>query len=359
MNNNNKQLIFSILFFLLATTQLAFAQEIALQPNHPERYVVQKGDTLWDISGKFLQHPWYWPEIWQDNPQIKNPHLIYPGDVLALVYVDGKPYVTLDSRGKRTLKLSPETRVEELDQAIPTIPLDIIHPFLTGNRVLSKDVLRTAPYIVGIADNHMSAGADNSIFVKGIDNDSKHEQYAVYKPGTIYKNPARPREVLGYEAVYLGEGIVEQYGHPSTIYLQKSRAEILLGNQLLPVDTEETFDAHLIPKPSTAARPGSIISVMTNALDTGVNMVGAMDVVVIDMGMDDGVETGDVFNIYQRGRIVADPHQRNNKIKLPDIKAGNLLVFRPFARVSYALVMDAQNHLNIGDVVRSPYQQAQ
>ena len=359
MKNNNKIFIFSVLFFLLTTMQLAVAEEIALKPDHPQRYVVQKGDTLWDISGRFLQQPWYWPEIWQDNPQIKNPHLIYPGDVLALVYIDGKPYVTIDSRGKRTVKLSPETRFEDLDTAIPTIPLDIIHPFLTGNRVLPRDALRNAPYIVGISDNHVSAGADNSIYVKGIENDTKYNLYAVYEPGTIYKNPASPREILGYEAVYLGEGVVDHRGHPSVIYLQKSRAEIVVGDYILPVDADRTFDANFLPKPSTAARPGSIISVMTNAVDTGVNMVGAMDVVVIDLGLDDGVEVGDVFNIYQRGRVVSDPHKRNNKIKLPDVKAGNMLVFRPFERVSYAIVMDAQKSLKIGDVVRTPYQQAQ
>jgi hypothetical protein len=357
MKNNNKLFIFSILFFLLTAIQLSFAEEIVLQPNHPERYVVQKGDTLWGISGTFLQKPWYWPEIWQDNPQIKNPHLIYPGDVLALVYVDGQPYVTIDSRGKRTVKLSPEARVEALDMAIPTIPLDIIHPFLTGNRVLPKNIFRTAPYIVGIAGNHMSAGADNSIYVIGIDNETKYSRYAVYKPGTIYKNPARPREALGYEAVYLGEGVVEQYGHPSIIYLQKSRAEIVIGENVLPVDTNKTFDTNFMPKSSTVSRPGNIISVMTNALDTGVNMVGAMDVVVIDIGLDDGVEVGDVFNIYQQGRVVADPHKRSNKIKLPDVKAGNMLVFRPFERVSYAIVMDTQKTLQVGDVIKSPYNQ--
>lgn len=355
--NNNKFFIFSVLFFWLTAMQLSFAEEIPLQPNHPDRYVVQQGDTLWDISGKFLQNPWHWPEIWQDNPQIKNPHLIYPGDVLALRYTDGKPYLTIDSRGKHTVKLSPSIRVEDLDNAIPTIPLDIIHPFLTGNRVLSKNILATAPYIVGLADNHVSAGADNSVYVKGIDSEAKFSRYAIYKPGSIYKNPARPREVLGYEAVYLGEGEVEHYGHPSVIYLQKSRAEIVIGDYAVPVEIDKTFDANFIPKPSTAARPGSIISVMTNALDTGVNMVGAMDVIVIDMGLDDGVEVGDVFNIYQRGRIVSDPHRRNSKIKLPDMQAGNLLVFRTFDRVSYALVMDTQQTLKIGDVIRSPYSQ--
>lgn len=360
MKNNNK--LFSLMVFVFLFTAASFAWagahsgkgNIKLKPGHPEQYTVQKGDTLWDISGKFLNRPWYWPEIWQINSQIENPHLIYPGDVLRLVYIDGKPFITRNKYGKRTVRLSPETRIEELNRAIPTIPLDIIDPHLTKNRILNVGEYPSSPYIVGINDSHMSAGADNSIYVMGIDKESTDTAYGIYRRGKAYRNPANKKEVLGYEAIYLGEGFLERKGSPATIYVEKSKAEILKGHRTIPIDRDKIVDANFLPKASTANRHGSIIGVLTSGMQPGVSMVGAMDVVIIDLGLDDGAEAGDVFNIYQKGETVKDPIRKNKMVKLPNEISGNLMIFRPFKRLSYALVMDAQTMLRVGDVVKSP-----
>ncbi|MCU7938026.1 MAG: LysM peptidoglycan-binding domain-containing protein [gamma proteobacterium symbiont of Bathyaustriella thionipta] len=357
MKNINKLLSLAIFALLLSTASFVLAEEVAveLKPGHPQQYTVVKGDTLWDISGTFLKKPWYWPEIWHINPQIENPHLIYPGDVLKLVYIDGKPYITRSKYGKRTVRLSPETRIEELDRAIPTIPLDVISPYLTKNRILNAREYSQLPYIVGINDEHMSAGANNSIYVMGIPEDSNDEIYGIYRRGKAYKNPANKKEVLGYEAIYLGEGTMERQGSPATIYVEKSKAEILRKHRVIPINRDKVIDASFMPRASDLKRPASIIGVLTSGMQPGVNMVGAMDVVIIDAGLKDGIEKGDVLNIYKKGLLVKDPIRANKKVKLPNEINGNLMVFRLFNRLSYAIVMDAQSTLRVGDVVQSPF----
>ncbi len=358
---NNKTLlsiIFSVLMAaLLSSPVLAETQEnkVELKPGHPQQYTVVKGDTLWDISGKFLKKPWYWPEIWQMNQQIKNPHLIYPGDVLSLVYIDGKPYIK-HHRGKRTVKLSPKTRIEDLQQAIPTIPLDIIAPYLTNNRIISARAYNSAPYIVGINGNLLSAGADNKVYVMGMNKDAvKASRYGIYRTGSIYRDPARPEHILGHEAIYVGEGTLERKGDPATLYIQKSKAEILKGYRVIPVNEDTIVDANFLPQPSRVQRPGRIVGVLTSGIQPGVKMVGALDVVIIDIGLDDGVETGDVFNIYKKGPVVKDQIHYNTQVKLPDEINGALMIFRPFKNLSYALVMEAQSALSVGDVIHSPF----
>lgn len=357
MKSNNKFFSLIVFVFLLtaASYVLAEAGNIKLKVGHPEQYTVQKGDTLWDISGKFLSRPWYWPEIWHINTQIENPHLIYPGDVLRLVYIDGRPYITRDRYGKRTVRLSPETRIEELDQAIPTIPLDIISPYLAKNRILNVGEYAASPYIVGIFDGHMSAGANNLIYVMGMNKNSDEDIYGIYRRGKAYKSISNPDEVLGYEAIYLGEGSIEREGSPATIFISKSKSEILKGHRVIPINNDKNIQANFLPKASAVNRPGAIIGVLTSGMQPGVNLVGAMDVVILDLGLEDGVEAGDVFNIYKRGPSVNDPVRTKKLVKLPDERAGNLMVFRPFKRLSYALIMDAQSILRVGDVVKSPF----
>lgn len=358
MKNNNR-LLSQVIAILLLTTILfvsAEAQKIELKPGHPQEYIVQKGDTLWDIAGTFLSKPWYWPEIWQNNPQIEDPHWIYPGDVLTLVYIDGKPYITRNKRGG-TVRLSPEIRIEALKQAIPTIPLDIITPYLTKNRVLNAGEYSSLPYIVGINDQHMSAGADDSIYVLGIASDTTDMTYGIYRKGKAYKNPANKREILGYEAVYLGEGLLERKGSPATIYVEKSKAEILKKHRVIPINRDGIVDASFMPKASSLSRPGAIIGVLASGTQPGVSMVGALDVVIVDAGLKDGVEPGDVFNIYKKGAIVKDPVRTGRSVKLPNELSGNLMIFRTFNRLSYAIVLDAQTDLRVGDLIKSPFMQ--
>ena len=357
MKNTRKNfsLIAIFIFVIIFSSQTPADQQtgsVKLKPGHPEQYTVKKGDTLWDISGVFLSKPWYWPEIWQVNPQIENPHLIYPGDVLNLVYVDGRAYITRSRYGKRTIRLSPEIRYEELDRAIPTIPLDIIAPYLTQNRILNPGEYSSSPYIVGINDDHLSAGADNLIYVMGISPDNPHKTFGIYRKGHAYRSH-RSNEILGYESIYLGEATLDRPGNPATLYVENSKAEILIGHRAIAMFHDRIVDANFFPKRSSIKRPGNIIGVLTNGRQPGVNLVGAMDVVIIDIGSNDGAEKGDVLDIHQKGSIVKDPMYRNKKVKLPDEKAGNLMIFRTFDRLSYALVMDASKMLRVGDVIKT------
>ncbi|MCU7837296.1 MAG: LysM peptidoglycan-binding domain-containing protein [gamma proteobacterium symbiont of Taylorina sp.] len=356
---SNKQ-FFSLIIFIfviILSSQASANQQVEtlqLKAGHPEQYIVKKGDTLWGISGIFLNKPQDWPEIWQMNSQIDNPHLIYPGDVLYLVYVDGNPYITRDKNGKRTVRLSPEIRYEELERAIPTIPLDLIAPFLSQNRVLNPGEYSASPYIVGINDDHMSAGADNLIYVMGITRDNPHKSFGIYRKGRSYKNPDRGNQTLGHTAIFLGEATLERPGNPATLYVEKSKAEILKGHRLIALNNSEIIDANFFPKRTSVKRPATIIGVLTNGRQPGVSYVGAMDVVLVDVGSDDGAEKGDVFDIYKKGSIVKDPLRRNSLIKLPNESAGNLMIFRTFKKLSYALVMDTSKTLRVGDVIKAP-----
>jgi hypothetical protein len=211
---------------------------MALNPDHPERYVVKRGDTLWDISAMFLRDPWYWPEIWYVNPQVANPHLIYPGDVLTLVYVDGRPQIRLD-RGTQaggTERLSPRIREEDLDDAITTIPFETIGPFLSKGAVLSKDEIDQLPYVVAIRDKHLVASAGNDLYVRG-NVGSIDSGYSVVHIGEKLVDP-ETNDVLGYEGIFVGEGTILRTGDPATLRLNKSTREALTGDRLIVQDFE-------------------------------------------------------------------------------------------------------------------------
>jgi len=204
-----KTLFTCILLFMFNIMQISYAQgdRIKLAANHPDMYTVVKGDTLWDISAKFLQYPWQWPEIWEINQQIKNPHLIYPGDELVLTYVNGQPRLRRIGNGPRpTFKLSPTKRIEKLNLAIPTIKLEKIAPFLTGNRIVRKNVLQRAPYIVGTSEDHLVAATGYEVYVQNLPEEDKNYRFGIYHKGKSYNNPDKPGQTLGYEAIYLGEG---------------------------------------------------------------------------------------------------------------------------------------------------------
>ena len=320
------------------------AEKIALNPNHPDRYVVVKGDTLWDISAHFLRDPWFWPNIWQANPQIENPHLIYPGDVIRLVYVDGKPHLVVD-RGRPLVKMSPQGRISSLQKAIPTISLDIIHPFLTKPRIVDKDELDNAAYMIQSDEEHLIAATGNRIYVRGIKNESV-QRYVVARKGATYMDP-KTNEVLGYEATYVGDAALQIHGDPSTLKLLKSNREVLIGDRLLPAG-DETQAAFFHPNSPKEQIEGQILAVIG-----GVNQIGTHQVVVINRGSREGLVAGNVLAIYQTGSTIND-RISNKTIKLPDEKAGLMMVFRTFEKLSYALVMRANRNMHVLDTVRNP-----
>jgi hypothetical protein len=335
-------------FFLgLILTGAALAAEpVAVNPAHPDRYTVVKGDTLWDISGRFLRDPWRWPDVWHVNPQIANPHLIYPGDIIEMTYVDGKPRLGL-VRGT-DVKLSPKVRTSEIEGAIPTIPLDAIFPFLSRPYVVDKKELDAAPYVVEFDDEHLVAGAGQKIYVRSVET-ADETAFDVVHPGDAYRD-AETGEILGYEALYVGGAKLLRTGDPATLLLTSTEQEVLIGNRLLVSINDEPIDA-FYPKAPDSEISGSIISVLN-----GVNQIGQYHVVVLDRGASDGLQVGDVLAVEHRGEVVRDDVTPNrwDKVKLPDEKAGHLMVFRTFDRVSFGLIMDATRAMHINDKVRNP-----
>lgn len=328
--------------------------DINLAPNHPTTYTVVKGDTLWDISGKFLQNPWQWPEIWQINPHIKNPHLIYPGDILDLIYVDGKPQIVRRNGPRPTFKLSPKKRIEALDQSIPTIALEKLSPFLSGNIVVERDTLKKSPYIVGTSAGHLIAATGMEVYVRGIPKNIDTNRFGIFRSGDVYRDPKNANRIIGYEAIFLGDGFLKYQGKPSTLSINSAKAEILNGHRVIPLD-DDNFNRNFSPKAANTKEIAVIISSLTSGIQSGVTNIGAFDVVIINLGTKNGIAVGDVFDIYRDGRTIVDPVQQKQRIKLPDEIAGNLLVFRTFKQVSYAIVMDATQVIKLGDVIRSPY----
>jgi hypothetical protein len=322
-----------------------FAKDVVLNDSHPQTYQVVKGDTLWDISGKFLQRPWQWPEIWQVNPQIKNPHLIYPGDVISLSYVNGRPVLTL-TRGLTAYKLSPEAREIKLEQAISTIPRSAIAAFLSKPLVVGEETLNNSPYIVASADERLILGAGDKAYVRGIKGDDTDE-FSVFRGGKVYNDP-ETGEVLGYEAIYTADATLEAPGETATVMLRNTNREVLAGDRLLPVDDGEN-EMNFFPHPPEHAVNGRIISVFD-----GVSQVGQYQIVVLNLGTRESIEVGHVLKVMRAGDTVKDAvtADKDDVVTLPDESAGVAMVFKVFEKVSYGIVMKANNAIHLNDKVR-------
>jgi len=342
-----KKLLLLITGLLMAN--IVIADQIALRANHPESYTVVKGDTLWDISARFLETPWRWPEVWSFNPQIKNPHLIYPGDVVSLVYDEqGRPMLKVN-RGQPTVKLSPKIRATRVDTPISTVPLNAIQQFLGHPRVLTESEINNAAYIVASDEGHLITGKGDKIYVRGLVAGGDTE-YTVIRIGDAYRNEgARPSDVLGYEAIQVADAHVDAFGDPSTLHIENSTREVIVGDRLLP-KRDAGFDQTFIPHPPDNPVDGQIIHVVD-----GVSRIGQYQTVVINKGENDGIETGHVLAVFQSGEKVRDTHSGSGDVvTLPDIRAGVIMVIRAFQQVSYAMVMDSQRDMRVYDFVRNP-----
>jgi len=340
------------LAFAIGGSSPVLAENIKLKANHPDKYTVIKGDTLWDISAHFLESPWKWPEVWSYNPQIKNPHLIYPGDVVYLEYdAQGRPILRV-SRGQATVKISPKVRSTRVDTPIATIPLNAIRQFLGQPRILSKREIDSAGYIISGRDSRIMAGSGDTIYARGlIPGEDPNSRYAVLRIGKAYRNPgARSGDILGYEALHVADAQVEDFGDPSTLRVKDSTRETIIGDRLVPKKASG-LDQAFIPHPPKTPIEGSIISVID-----GVSRIGQFQTVVINKGDQDGLETGHVLAVFQKGKTIRDPFakKRGELVTLPDQRAGIVLVYRTFDRVSYALVMEADRDMAVYDGVRNP-----
>ncbi|HEY3488083.1 MAG TPA: LysM peptidoglycan-binding domain-containing protein [Gammaproteobacteria bacterium] len=349
---------------------------IALRDNVPERYIVKQGDTLWDISTLFLKDPWLWPEIWYFNPQIDNPHLIYPGDVLTLVYIDGRPQLRVvrdgepvvtppappptttgprivvpeAPRGLKSVRLSPRIYTQGLDKAIPTIPANIIEPFLVKPQIVTQKQLKKAPYVVSSLDQHLATAEDHIVYVRNLKSEESVDvRYQIFRPGAPLVNPKNGK-ILGYETILVSEAKLLRGGDPATLILTRSLRETLNGDRILPADNGK-ISYNFLPKEPKTEVEGQIIGLVDSLSQTAQRQV-----VVINLGEQQGMEIGTVLAIDQRGGEVRDPFESKGygTVRLPDERAGLLMVFRVFERVSYALIMESSRAIHLHDMVRNP-----
>jgi len=327
----------------------SWADSGLLKTGHPEEYTVRKGDTLWDISNTFLNTPWKWPEIWHVNPQIKNPHLIYPGDVIRLIYVDGTPRLTLE----RTVKLEPGTderltptiRVLSEADAITAIPLDRIDSFLSRSRIVGLGELEAAPYMLAGAEKRLVVGAGDRAYARGKFEDQTN--YGVFRKGDILRDPIT-KEVLGVHALSVGTIAVRDIQDDiATVAVIRTSEEIRLGDRLLPSE-DRAVDSTFYP-----SSPENDINGLILAVEGGVTQVGKMNVVMLNRGDREGLVVGNVLAIYKQGELVRD-RVTGKAVQLPDERAGLLMVFRTFEKMSFALVLEADRPLSTNDKVRNP-----
>lgn len=359
-------------------TVATYATAVEVNGGHPDTYVVRKGDTLWDISARFLKKPWLWPEIWQANPQVKNPHLIYPGDVLSLAYLDrvvGQP-------GPRQ------------DAPIDGLPLSQVEPFL--KQVSVVDEIKSLPFVAGLEDNRLRATSGQVAYVRGLDGAQVGQRWAVVRPtvqyalpkptedlnvrgdvtpgsGNLWSNfivPSKRSQTLGYELVQVNVGTVTKVAagdvDVTSIALQTQIGgrEVRNGDRLVPVEANP-YDLKFFPHVPAAQTEGVDIRVLavTDMFTTG----GPRDVIAISAGSANGIDNGTVVSLWRQGSHVANkmkypgssrmddsPTDGAGRITLPDEYAAHAMVFRTFDKVSYALVMQGVKPVRVGYAAKHP-----
>ncbi len=381
-----------VLIFGALLTLAPLAEAVELKADAPETYVVQPGDTLWSIAGQFLEDPWRWGDVWRSNADVANPNLIYPGEVLQVTMVGGQPRIGVNRGGyrggMRVVKLSPRVRVTSLKEAVPTIPIASIAPFLTQPYVAKSDDIRRAPYVVGFPDEHIVAGIGDSVYVRRIDSTS-NQRFQILRPGDALEDP-ETNENLGFVAVFVANADLQRAGDPAKLQIASAEREVSIGDRVIPAALDEPL-SNFYPRPAPAGMRGHILRVLN-----GVSQIGRYDVVILNKGSKDRVERGHVFEIYQGGtkerdqvrrggddfnwkdesplstefwygsnakiyRWRSDPFPPAVDIRYPRAtfikpfeRSGLLMVFRTFDRVSFALVLEAVRPMHIEDRVAAP-----
>jgi LysM repeat protein len=328
-----------------------------INPTAPKNYTVKRGDTLWGIASLFLRDPWLWPEVWYVNPQVDNPHLIYPGDMLALAYgADGTPQIRLERGG--AARLNPRLRSSALDGAIPVLPYGDIAAFLSRPSVLAEEDIKSAPYVLAFRDGHVLAGEGHDIYVRKLQANA-NSRHSVIHVGDPIRDPD-DEDIIGYQGIYVSTALVTAAGDPAKATLTDSVRETLEGDKLFTTDID--IPLNFVPSAPKKAVEGRIISVVD-----GVELIGQYQIVVINRGTSHGIDIGNVLAIDQAGETVPDRHSERSglgrlstssvfapKVKLPNERAGLMLVFKTFDRVSYGLIVGAANPIRVLDVVRTP-----
>jgi len=361
----------------VAQTGVALSE---LTPNAPDRYTVKSGDTLWAISGLFLATPWRWPELWGMNQQdIRNPHLIYPGQQLLLVKKDGRATLrTADASGSdglRTVRLSPRTRSENLaDNALPTLQTHLVEPFLAEPLVVDETTLALAPRIVATQEDRLLLSRGDRAYARGpaqmplLDTPDKSRNFRVMRKATPLRDPIT-KEVLGYETKYVGKvtlvkGESQQLSNaldgdgkprmapvPASLDVQSIKEEVNVGDRLLPEPPRELLN--FVPRAPSQNVDARIVSVYGS---TAVANAAQYQIVVINKGSKDGIERGHVLSLLSAGATMLDTTDSTKTlIQLPDEQNGLLMVFRPFERVSYGLILEIKTGVKVGDRLSTPH----
>lgn len=315
-----------------------------LAPNYPERYTVVEGDTLWDISGKFLQDPWRWPEVWQGNPQVENPDLIYPGDVLVMTFVDGRP--VLRSLRRETVKIKPSARPIDYRDAIPPIEPSAIQAYLNAPLVTDADEMNRAGYVVEGMGQRLLMGKYDQFYARGID-DLEADEYRLFRPGRHFVDPVS-EESLGWEAEHVGDARMLVPGDTAKLTLLSTYTDVSIKDRLRPVYKKESLPFFYPKAPDNAALRGYILPTKNQATE-----LGPLSVVAISLGNREGVKPGDVFRIKTHSLEKEDP-VTGESYHIPQEKSGLMLVFRTFDKVSYALITNTNRPVMAMDVVVSP-----
>jgi LysM repeat protein len=325
-----------------------------MNPNAPDSYVVKRGDTLWGIAKVFLRDPWYWPEIWQVNPHVKNPHLIYPGDTLRLVYIEGRPTIMLQ-RGNAA-RVQPRVRSQPLEGAVNAIPYETVAAFMSKPSVLSQEQIKTAPYVLSSRDVHVAIAEGDTVYARGFtDSAALGTHYNVVHVGDALRDPDDNR-IVGYDGVFTGAGHVTRIGDPTTLIMTESARETEPGDKLFAGGVDVPLD--FIPAPPRNKINGRIMSV-----SNGVTVIGQYEVVVINRGARDGLVPGNVLAVFETGDVIRDTANKgflstsrlaSQKVRLPDERNGTFMVFKTFDNMSYGLIMEATNIIRVGDRIQNP-----
>lgn len=354
--------------FELTEQQRSTAQKVAeagvplseLAPNAPDSYTVRSGDTLWRISGLFLTRAWRWPELWGMNlEQIRNPHLIYPGQILYLEKSDGRARLRVGSAvASGPVKLSPEVRSSQIaSAAISSIPFHLIDPFLNEAVIFDGDFLKDAPRIVATQEGRVMLSRGDTAYVLGVS--GPNTVFRIFRNAKPLKDPTT-RELLGYEAAYVGTAELVQKGGmqsspkgkqevvPDTFIVTSVRLEAMVGDRLAPVKARDF--QNYVPHAPQSDVSGQIVSMYGDAITGGQNQI-----VVLNRGSGDGLERGHVLALWHDGRVAIDPtDERKTVMKLPDERHGELFVFQVFSKMSYALIMSVKEPVNVGDRFTQP-----
>jgi len=370
------------------------AQDVSLRDDHPEEYIVVEGDTLWDISGRFLDQPWQWPAIWHANQQIENPHLIYPGDRISLVYIDGQPRLMVD-RGRPTVRLSPETRVTTR-QPIPPISHDLIKGLIRNFRLIdSEDQLDALPYVVANEEQARIATVNGNTYVRNLDGEVG-QFYAIMRLGNIYYRkdgeirraiepgygnhastreewhstwyeraanvrPENYGEIVGYELYQVAEGMLAKTGDPAIVTIGSAQDTVFAGDFVVPLD-DKGYVSQYQPRAMDVVPEGMrVLGVQGDN-----RLVGHLKMVSISGGARQGVQPGHVFSAFRAGEEIRDEVKypagsledartwKGDKVVLPDEFDAHIMVFRVFDEVSYALVMEGPRPVREHDILKHP-----